>query len=245
MPMFKRMSMLVLAIVMAATMAKAKTSTRPIEDFLIAQGTMVNFVPPIPDYLGWVDADVVNFALVDYAGLAAAAIEAAHPGLSLNTTVTGSITEKVLEHGRLEVRIHLQTQNALAWGFEIAAIDETDPLPFLNTPLAFGYRAQDIIADPSLVEEAAWAHVSFKIEFVHNAVPGDPLPDLNQLIFNPTADQVVTLIDFQATADGPLRVAFGTPEGTPGRLEIEQECESAGEDNPCTFTKEMVDLLIE
>lgn len=34
--------------------------------------------------------------------------------------------------------------------------------------------------------------------------------------------------DFQSTADGPLHEAFhDVPENTPGRLEVEQECESA------------------
>jgi hypothetical protein len=32
------------------------------------QGTTSMFVPPVPDYVGWVDDFFVTFALIDYAG---------------------------------------------------------------------------------------------------------------------------------------------------------------------------------
>jgi hypothetical protein len=64
--------------------------TRPLSDFLDAQGGPVQFFPPVEDYVGWFDAPFVNFALVDYAGLANDYIEEG-AGESLGTTSSGSV----------------------------------------------------------------------------------------------------------------------------------------------------------
>ena len=47
-------------------------TNRPLSDFLNTQGTLNNppqFFPPVKDYVGWADGDLITFALVDYAGL--------------------------------------------------------------------------------------------------------------------------------------------------------------------------------
>jgi hypothetical protein len=227
--------MLVMAIVMTSAIATAKTTIRPIEDFLNVQGTTVSFVPPVADYLGWADNGFVNFALVDYAGLAANYVTD-ETGVSLGTKFTGHITEKVLKDGRRKVTILLKTKNALAWGFEIADMDPNDPLPFLNTPLAFGTRAQDVV----LGVEPTLGKVSMQVVFIDGASPGDPLPDLVQLMNAPAPDQEMVSLDFRARAKGPLHAAFGVPEGTPGTLRVQEKC--AG--NPCTFSKEIVDIRV-
>ena len=233
---FKFSIMLVMAVVLISAVAEAKTTIRPIEDFLKAQGTTVSFVPPVADYVGWADVGPVNFALVDYAGLAADYV-ADTPGVSLGTKFTGHVTEKVLKDGRREVSILLKTKNALAWAFEIADIDPDDSLPFLTTPLAFGTRAQDVV----LGVEPTLGKVSLQVVFIDEAPPGDPLPDLVQLMFNPGTDQEMVSLDFRAKAKGPLHAAFGVPEGTPGTLRVRQTC--AG--NPCTFSKEIVDIRVD
>ena len=232
---------LLLAVVLIAPAAMAQINARPIDDFLDAQGMSTSFVPPVADYIGWSDVDFVNFALVDYAGIAADFIEA-ETGLSIGTAITGQVTEQVLADGRLKVRIRLDTTNALAWAFELANADLSDPLVFLNTPLAFGRRAQDVVDDDA---QPALAEVKFRLEYIDEAPQDQPLPDLIQLLFNPTPAQVVTLIDFQARADGPLHEGFNeVPEGTPGRLVVKQKCEKQGGDLPCVFTKEVVDILV-
>lgn len=229
--------LLVAVLVLVATSwATAQTRTRPIEDFLDAQGTMTSFVPPVPDYVGWVGGDWINFALVDYAGLAADYIEAV-TGDSVSTTFTGSVTETVLDDGRIQVRVCLKTENALAWAFEIADVDWNDPLPFLSTPLSFGQRAQDVV----LGGEPTLAKSSLEVVFIHEGELGDPLPDLVQLVYAPEPDQVVILQDFRANAEGPLQDGFGDggEDGTPGRLKIRQRFENGA------WSKEIVDVRVD
>jgi hypothetical protein len=41
-------------------------TTRPLSDFLNAQGSSSSFFPPVKDYVGWTDGNFTTFALVDY-----------------------------------------------------------------------------------------------------------------------------------------------------------------------------------
>lgn len=219
-------------VLVATSWATAQTQTRPIEDFLDAQGTMTSYVPEVPDYLGWVDGGFVNFALVDYAGLAADYIEDL-TGDSVGTTFTGSVTETVLDDGRIQVRVCLKTENALAFAFEIADVDWSDPLPFLNTPLSFGQRAQDVVAGA----EATLAKSSLEVVFIREGELGDDLPDLVDLAFG----SEIIFLDLRVNAEGPLQDGFGDggADGTPGRLKIRQKLED-GE-----WTKEIVDVRVD
>jgi hypothetical protein len=55
-----------------------QVSTRPLPDFVDAQGMTSKFFPPVQDMLGWDDGlAATNFGLVDYAGLANAYIRVA------------------------------------------------------------------------------------------------------------------------------------------------------------------------
>jgi hypothetical protein len=206
---------------------------RSLDDFLVAQGTTSEFVPPVPDYLGWADGNVVTFTLVDYAGLANAWIENETGGTqSLGTRVYGTVKERARPDGRAEVRVKLEARNALSWAFLIADGDFNDPLVFLNTPLSFGARAQDVVkgAQPAL------GKASFDITFM-NAAPGAPLPDLVQLVGDPQPGQTPLSFKFQSKACG-LK-----PNGAPAVLRVRQNCSDDGSGQVCT--KEIVEILDE
>jgi hypothetical protein len=204
---------------------------RPFDDFLVAQGTTSAFVPPVPDYVGWGDKDLVTFALVDYAGLANASIEDETGGTrSLGTRVYGTVKERARPDGRAEVRVKLEARNALSWAFLIADADFNDPLVFLHTPLSFGARAQDVVkgAQPAL------GKASFDVTFM-NTAPGAPLPDLLQLVSDPHPGQAPWSFKFQSKACG-LK-----PNGAPAELRVRQNCSNDGTGEACT--KEIVEIL--
>lgn len=204
---------------------------RSFDDFLVAQGATSDFVPPVPDYVGWADRNVVTFALVDYAGLANAWIENESGGTqSLGTQVYGTVKERARPDGRAEVRVKLEARNALSWAFLIEDIDDTDPQIFLNTPLSFGARAQDVVkgAEPAL------GKASFDITFM-NAAPGAPLPDLVQLLNDLQPGQAPLSFKFQSKACG-LK-----PNGAPAGLRVRQNCSDDGSGQVCS--KEIVEIL--
>ena len=189
---------------------------RPIQDFLEAQGSTSQLVPPVPDYVGWLGSDSINFAFVDYAGLANEFIEDESDGaISLNTRTLGSVAERRRRNGSAAVRVRLRTEEALAWGFLFADADfDNDPFPFLNTPLSFGARAQDVLegADPSL------GISSLRLRFT-NSAPNAPLPDLLQLINEPLHEQLPLRLSFVA------RVTETRADGILAILTIKQVCE--------------------
>jgi hypothetical protein len=203
---------------------------RPFGDFLAAQGTTSNFVPPVPDYLGSGDSGPVTFALVDYAGLANEWIKSQTGGRHLRTTVYGTLRERAASDGRAEVRVTMETRDALAWAFLIADADfDHDPLPFLNTPLAFGARAQDVIlgATPAL------ARVSVEVTFMNSGL-GAPMPDLVQLSLATEPGQTPYAIALKSEACGRKR------DGTPALLRVHQVCRDDGAGQTCTV--EVVDI---
>lgn len=203
---------------------------RPFTDFLVAQGTTSVFVPPVPDYVGWFDGNFVTFALIDYAGLANAWIESESNGTqSLGTRVYGTVKERVRPDGRAEVRVKLEARNALSWAFLVGDADDDDPLPFLNTPLSFGARAQDVVEGA----KAALGKASFDLTFF-NTAPGALLPDLVQLVNTPRPDQTPVRFKFQSQACG-LK-----PNGAPARLRVRQNCSDDGTGQKCT--KEIIDI---
>jgi len=187
--------------------------SRPIQDFLDAQGTYciddgmggcLLFVPPVANFLGWSDPATGLLASVDYAGLADEYLAGA-----LGTSHSGSVRERALPDGRAEVRVFLQTTNALSWA---TAGD-------FNAPLWFGSRVTDVLSDgalPSLGASFLWLH------FI-NTSAGAPLPDLLQLVFAPEPGQELLRVAFQAGADGLLRSPSGFPDGTPGRLVVVEQ----------------------
>ena len=221
-----RAACLIAVCLMLVTTSVAHASgwtARPLGDFLASQGASSTFVPPVPDYAGWVDGEFVTFALVDYPGLAAGWIEDATGGAeSLGTEVRGKVVERAAPDGRAVVRVRLVTSRALSWAFLIADVDFSDPLFFLTTPLAFGARAQDVVggATPSLGK----AH--FDVTFT-NSAPGAPLPDLVQLLNAPLPGQLPVTFSFRSRTCGT------TPDGTAARLTIDQVCSDTGSGQVC------------
>ena len=210
------LSMLLIALASRLPITKASTthtSIRPVSDFVSAQGTFCiddgmggcfHFNPPVPNFFGW-SSPAQNLTIsVDYAGLADAVV-----GGAFGTTTEGTITERSLPDGRAEVTVVLHTSNALTWA---------TPFDPNDTTLLFGARVTDVRAgaNPALGESL------LQVTFI-NTAPGDPLPDLVQLIFAPLPGQEFpSFISFRARADGELRAAFGVPDGTPGRAQVTQ-----------------------
>jgi hypothetical protein len=206
----------------------AQAQLRPLSDFINAQGTTTCFTPPAPAQLGASsDADIppVRFALVDYTGLTAKFLLDNY-NIALGTTVSGTVLERALADGRALVTVNLHTQNALGWAINF---DPSGPASqYNNNPLLFGFRAQDLIADPSTVP--ALGDIHFRLEF-KNTAPGAPLPDL--LCINSGADCPsvapcpagfeIDLLSADASVTGALHALAGLgPEGTPGRLIVTQ-----------------------
>jgi len=199
----------------------AVAGSRPFSDWLSAQGQDVTFWPPEEDYVGWFTnptpapsqrpPDTSNlFALVDYAGIAAEWL-LANGGPDLGTEVDGTINERMLSDGRAEVHVTVITKNALTF-----VTDKTDVTIFL-----FGYTAPEILADPTRERGLSSAH--FELVFT-NTAPGAPLPDfVDAFILGHAApgQQLVSTL-FSSNGTGPLRSAFGVPEGTPGSVKVTQ-----------------------
>jgi hypothetical protein len=223
----------VLALSSSVAQAGEGWKSRSFDDFLAAQGTTSAFVPPVPDYVGWGDGDLITFALVDYAGLANTWIGSVTGGTrSLGTRVYGTVKERARPDGRAEVRVKLEARHALSWAFLIADADFNDPLVFLHTPLSFGARAQDVAggAQPAL------GKASFDVTFM-SAAPGAPLPDLLQLFGDPQPAQVPWSFKFQSKACGLM------PNGAPAELRVRQNCSNDGTGEACT--KAIVEILDE
>ena len=83
-------------------LAETGVHPRPLSDFLDAQGSTSIFFPPVPDYVGWTDADFETFALIDYAGLAATWLED-NDGPLLHTHVGGHVKERENDDGTAEI----------------------------------------------------------------------------------------------------------------------------------------------
>lgn len=219
-PAIVALTFIALTLAMPA-LADGPARQRPLSDFLSTQGSQSIFIPPVPDYWGWVAPPPGvktpapsyvggNSASCDYAGLANEwLMSSGYP--DLGTSFTGSVTEHSLKDGRILVHVELHTVNALTFGMRITAPDFGD---FATDPLIFGARAQDVLlgATPGIGE----CHASF----AWKQSPG-ALVDLNHTEGN-TSFEYVSL-SFRANAKGPLTALAGYgPDGTPGHLIISQ-----------------------
>ncbi|HET9952014.1 MAG TPA: hypothetical protein VFS09_09495 [Candidatus Eisenbacteria bacterium] len=194
-------------------MGAAPMSTRPISDFISAQGTTNGFIPPIPDFIGWGDNPFHQFASVDYTGLAAAWLRASG-GPDVGTTVSGTVTERKLSDGRVMVTVVLRTTRAITWVWG----GEGD---LATGPLQFGYRANEILADPTVTP--ALSNSEMKAQFT-NTGPGAPLPDLVAafILGGALPGQELRSLMFRSSGTGAIHEIFGVPEGTPGQLIVTQ-----------------------
>jgi hypothetical protein len=215
------------------SLAMANAAQRPITDFTDRQGAYrlgptegppaceashyrlpgegdgFLWVPPILNFNGWSDPKTAIFLSADYAGLAYRWLK--NLGVDLGTTQDGSITERPLKDGRAEVSVILHTRNALTWALDGNSGD------FATGTLLFGCRAPDVLAG----DTPAVGDCTLQVKFI-NTAPGAPLPDLQELFFCPAPGMESLTLSFTAQAKGPIRAAFGLPEGTPGFLQTRQ-----------------------
>jgi len=202
---------------------------RPLTDFLDEQGSSSTFFAPVPDYLGWVDGDFVTFALVDYAGLAEAWIEATSD-YSLPTDIDGHVKEREIDTDTFEVKIKLRTANALSFAQSVADI-VANGFDFAGTDTIFGNKAADV-ADGDTAA-TGWAHLDITLT---TSSPDADLPDLVG-IFD-TVDYAPASFEFKSQCVG-LR-----PDGTRARLRIHQVASTVwdGDAWEWVFTTEIVSL---
>ncbi|MGE7390851.1 hypothetical protein ACQKM2_35785 [Streptomyces sp. NPDC004126] len=199
-------------------------------DFLKVQGTFclpdgaggcAYILPGVPNMLYWGDLDSPeDCALVDYAGLAAEAVRQQSGGrISLGTSVTGTVSERPRTDGNTDVRIRLHTEKALTY-----VVKDCD---LVNGAPLFGRSVAEVLAGT----RATLGEARLDLELINNVPPGGELPDLVQLLVDPHLDQVPVRLTFRATAAGPLRAAFGVPDGTPGKATVDNRFVFADIDN--------------
>src|SRR5262249_13742843 len=89
------------------------------------------------------------------------------------------------------------------------------------TPLLFGYRAQDLVANPSLKPALASSHLHVVFD---NTAPGAPLPDLVDAFILGNAGPGVELVslDFRANAKGVVHDPPGQVPDQQGTLVVSQ-----------------------
>lgn len=182
---------------------------RPLSDFLSAQGSYVNFFPPVPDYVGWAGSDFATFALVDYAGVAAAYL--LDEGINLGTEVRGLVAECELLDGSAQVDVALVTDNAMGFAQDIEELIANE-FDFAGTPTIFGNKAVDIANGEPAALGSAEVYLSF-----HMKAPGDPLPDFLDVVNAIGTNGKLTY--------GPVTLTFTslTEDGSGNCLTVNQE----------------------
>lgn len=200
---------------------------RPIEEWVAAQGTFCiddggggcfQFIPPFENYLGQSSFPPPTGATTilssfDYAGVAERTI-IDMGGDPLGTTFDGHIRELPLKDGRAECRVNLQTRNALCWA---NACGDPCDFDFANGPMLFGARSTEVLAGM----DATLGEINITLLFI-NTAPGAPMPDIMQILYAPEEGQELLWFALSATANGPLREAYGVPDGTPGKMTVRQ-----------------------
>ncbi|UCE38393.1 MAG: hypothetical protein JSW00_03970 [Thermoplasmata archaeon] len=175
-------------------------STRPIEDFVNAQGKH-------GWYLMWGTNAWDREAYVDYAGIDNEAIIVAG-GDDLGTTFSGTITEKVLKDGNTLVHVTLFTKNALTYSYD-APIDD----------FVYGSTPGEVISGA----HASLGSSRFSLTYITDEAPGAPMPDLVDMVVFGIPGTYPTKVNFVANSRGELNEEYGVPQGTPGSLTVVME----------------------
>ena len=140
-------------------------------------------------------------------------------GPNTHTSFAGDIVEKTLPDGQTLDRIHLETHHALEYVVDASTFPLTcsngGHVAFINCPPIFGYTPVELadgIGSP-LVGNSV-----LDITLV-NTAPDAPIPDFVTVFGNPPSDSgaYVKTLTLKTTTVGPLRAAFGVPDGTRGR----------------------------
>ena len=184
--------------------AQGKTATRPIGDWLSAQGSCTSVpVNYAANYFSWTGKPAPNglvnlLATMDYAGVDAAA-------LGLPTAITGTVIEGALADGRTRVKVKVVARDALTY------VQEFDGSTIGS--LVFGTTPDDVSggASPTL------GKASFELEYVVARSLGDPMEDVFAGFFvqfgepgwvcspetPPIAFEDLHFLGFAGTAGGP------------------------------------------
>ena len=204
---------------------------RPLTDFLDAQGTTQFFFPPVQDMLAWTDAAFVNFAVVDYAGLADNYVESA-TGSSLGTGVNGRVLECATgDGGPVKISVVLSTRKALGFAQSIQDLINSG-FDFLNTPTTFGVKAQDVVNNG---DAPALGPATLRVTFFI-AEAGGPLPDIRIAFQANEPDVRPITVDFRSTTVGRLS------DGTKSRMRIQQVGATDANGEDLVFSREIIDF---
>lgn len=216
-------SVLTALVVPTMALAQGGTTQRPIEDFLSQQGTFCPGPAPFPapcgtfisNYAAWSDPNVTPklLAAVDYAAKEPAAA-------SLGTTMSGTVRERALGINETEVKVVLQTRNALT---RIYAFDFAGGTCGAITAGAIQF-GRNLVGDPGTV---GVGDSTLEVTFINRAAPGAALPDILKYAVGPDCGGLSILdakeLKFRSSATGPLRPpALGLTLDTPGRAQITQ-----------------------
>jgi hypothetical protein len=207
---------------LASASPSATTTVRPISDLVSAQGSVLKDAGPVHggelivgESFIWGNS-LNQLFRVDFAGTDAKALMSVG-GPNVHTSFAGAIREHPLPDGRAEDTINLVTTNALAYVVDASKFpgncSNAGHVAFINCPALFGHNLVELAngrGRPVLV-------TSVMTVTLVNAAPGAPMPDLAQLSFTPSAaGAYLQTLTLNTTAVGPLRAAFGVPDGTPG-----------------------------
>jgi hypothetical protein len=214
----------------------SSTTVLPISAFLAQQGHDSVFTPPVRDQLSWSNSTFdpgtgipTRDLLVDYTGQEAQYL-LAH-GINLHTSVTGFVTETPISGtNQMEVTVNLEATNALTWVANIANANPNQPDAINTAPIELGYRAQELVDNPSL--KPALSNVHFQITWQENI--GADLPDLARLnenfaLYAPPGFSYERF-DVQSWGTGTLRT--DTTVGTAGQTAIAFTSQVADLTNP-------------
>lgn len=180
----------------ASSSNAGNTTKRPVTDFTDVQTVLVGWSAPAQTTGARADN---LFMLMDYTGLRNRQIIAGG-GPDLGTIISGSITERALDDGTVEVHVVVHADNSFAIGRAL-----------LTNVILFGHSAGQVIGGA----DVALGQCDFDLTFI-NSAPGAPMPDLA------TTNVTFKSLFFRGSADGTLRAAFGVPDGTPGRGHVVQ-----------------------
>jgi hypothetical protein len=217
-------------------------SSRPISDFLMAQGTTSAFPNGpnpggpvgLPYEVGWGTATATfasgtaRFARFDYTGQDAAFLH-----LNLGTTTSGTISERVLADGTAEDTVNLHTHNAFAWAVNLG--DGTNP----NPPVIFGYLPSQLAVAQPPTPPVGDSDLQVVLRI---PAPGAPLPDIVLVNLGGLPPGYALVSEsFHATAMGT------TPAGQQATLVVSQTGVLGRTPNLIRdfgFTAEVVDVQI-
>lgn len=140
-------------------------------------------------------APLGNLGVVDYAG-----VRARDLGLSFGFSVTGTVSLRELPDGTGEVLVSVGFTNVLT------------RVSNSGGALILGYIFNELPGHPSRVPGLSNGHLQAKY-----IVPDPASPELDLAIVTFAGGGTLTQLKLNSEGEGPLRAAFGVPEGTPGK----------------------------